>query len=128
MREPADSPPDQIVVTVPLRTQFAATLRVIAASLGADAGFSIDEIDDIRLALNEVFVLLAERYPSSRGEATFLLDAGELTVTMHTKPEGHPVELDELARNILGSVVDEFVAGAEGITLTKRATESMEGG
>ena len=128
MPEPPTTPTDEIIVTVPLRTQFAATLRLIAASLGADAGFSIDEIDDIRLALNEVFVLLAEQHPSSRGRATFLFDAGQLTVTMRTEPDVHPVELDELAKNILGSVVDEFTAGAHGITLTKRAMESLEGG
>ena len=40
---------------VPSRDEFASTVRVVVASIGADAGFSVDDIDDLRLAVSEVF-------------------------------------------------------------------------
>jgi hypothetical protein len=58
MLEPSSAPTSDglglVEVSVPLRTGFIATLRTVAASLGADAGFSIDEIDDLRLAISEI--------------------------------------------------------------------------
>jgi hypothetical protein len=119
--------PDHVELTVPLRTEFAATIRVIAASLGADAGFSIDEIDDFRLGLNEVFVVLADRHPTSRARTTFRIGQGELAVTMRPEPGDDVIELDELGASILRSVVDSFESSADGITLVKRARESADG-
>ena len=50
----------RVDVTVPLRAEFASIVRLIAASLGADAGFTVDDIDDLRLALSEVFSSLVD--------------------------------------------------------------------
>ena len=115
---------DQVELTVPLRTEFAATLRVLVASLGADAGFSIDEIDDFRLGLNEVFVMLAEAHAGSRASTTFRIGDRELAATIRTDPASGDIELDELGTNILRSVVDSFETGPEGVTLVKRAAET----
>ena len=60
--DPTTADGDHFEVIVPLRTRYASTVRMIAASLGAEAGFTVDEIDDLRLALDEVFSLLAERH------------------------------------------------------------------
>ena len=115
---------DQVELTVPLRTEFAATLRVLVASLGADAGFSIDEIDDFRLGLNEVFVMLAEAHSGSRASTMFRITGRELTATIRTEPRSGDIELDELGSNILRSVVDSFENGPDGVTLFKRAAET----
>ena len=61
--DPTTVPADTVEITVPTRVEFATTLRVLVASLGADADFSIDEIDDLRLAVDEVFTSLAEADP-----------------------------------------------------------------
>ena len=45
---------------MPFRTEFAATLRTVVAAVGSDAGFSVDELDDVRLALSEVFSVLVD--------------------------------------------------------------------
>ncbi|MEP4648780.1 MAG: hypothetical protein ABJ314_01240, partial [Ilumatobacter sp.] len=51
---------DTIDIAVPLRDEHAATLRLIVASLGSENGLSIDEIDDVKLAVSEVFTLLTD--------------------------------------------------------------------
>ena len=72
--EPTTGDDDHFEVIVPLRTRYASTVRMIAASLGAEAGFTVDEIDDLRLALDEVFSMLAERHSGDRVRTTFRLD------------------------------------------------------
>ena len=47
-------------VTVPLRPEYASIVRLVTASLGADAGFTVDDIDDLRLAMSEVFSALVD--------------------------------------------------------------------
>jgi hypothetical protein len=114
---------DQFEVIVPLRTRYASTVRIIAASLGAEAGFTVDEIDDVRLALDEVFSMLAERHVGERVRTTFRLDDHQLIAGF--KLESGPVDVtpDELAANILRSVVDRYEFTSDGVTLTKRAAE-----
>jgi hypothetical protein len=121
-----DTPPgneDAFEVIVPLRTRYASTVRIIAASLGAEAGFSIDEIDDVRLALDEVFSMLAERHVGDRVRTTFRLDGQQLIAAFQLESGQVDVTPDDLAANILRSVVDRYEFTSEGVTLTKRAAE-----
>jgi hypothetical protein len=118
---------ERIDVVLPLRNEFAATLRTVAASLGADAGFSVDEIDDLRLGLSEVFSVLVddERVagPSTRVITSFHQRPGELAVTVGVPDSDVEVELDDLAANILGSVLDHFAVEPGRVVLMKRAAE-----
>lgn len=130
MSEPASASTsneaNQVEVTLPLRTDFVATLRTVAASLGADAGFSIDEIDDLRLAISEVVSSLIDSTTSDddRVVATFDLRASGVAVAITTRRGEHQIQLDDLASNILQSVVDEYEVVGPRVTLVKLATEA----
>lgn len=114
-----------VELSVPLDTRYGSLLRVVAATVGADAGFSIDEIDDVRLGLNEAFALLAEQGTDGRVRTTFRVDADrQLEIHMTPEPSGVAVEPDELALAILRSVLDHYELGADTIVLHKRATEA----
>jgi len=117
---------DRVEVSVPLRTEYFATLRTIAASLGADAGFSIDEIDDLRLAISEVVSSLVDgdAGPDQRVEASFALDGSGLSVTITTDKRDTVIELDGLAASILDSVVDSYEIDGARVTLVKLASEA----
>jgi hypothetical protein len=120
-----DPTEDRIDVVVPVRTEFAATVRTVAASLGADAGFSIDEIDDFRLGLSEVFAAFvdAPAVRDGRLRVSFVSSNGHLTASATPEHGTTDVEFDELASSILHSVVDEFVTGPDGVRIVKRAVE-----
>lgn len=122
--DPSSAEADHFEVIVPLRTRYASTVRMIAASLGAEAGFTVDEIDDLRLALDEVFSLLAERHVGDRVRTRFRLDGHQLVAGLTLESGPVDVEPDELAANILRSVVDEYKFTNAGVTLTKRASET----
>jgi serine/threonine-protein kinase RsbW len=125
-RVPSSDASNRVEVSVPLRTEFFATLRTVAASLGADIGFSVDEIDDLRLAISEVVTSLADgdHEPHRRVDASFELGDARLVVTLRTPGLESQLELDDLASSILASVVDEYDIAGTGITLVKSAAET----
>lgn len=125
---PTASPRDRIEISVPLRSEYLSTLRTMAATLGADVGFSIDEIDDVRLGIGEVVAALLDLSTDADGRvsATFLTAADELTVTIPTPATAPQLQFDELAMGILRSVVDHFEITADAVTLVKRATEASD--
>ena len=117
-----------IEIEVPLRTERASTIRVVAASLGADAGFSVDEIDDFRLAISEVFSVLVDASPGGRARVAFTLRGQEVRATIGEIDAETPIELDDLALGILRSVLDEFTIIDNSAHLMKRAFETATTG
>ncbi len=115
-------------MSVPLRPEYAATIRTVAASLGADAGFSVDELDDIRLALSEVFsALVDDEHIAAYGRAqvSFFISAGAARIELRAERDHTTIELDDLALGILQSVTDEFEIAPETIVLVKHASEAI---
>ena len=126
MPDQAPTGNDHIEVTLLLRAEFASTLRVVVASLGADAHFSIDEIDDLRLAVSEIFNIFADTCdkPGDRCSASFEVSSHAVKVRLSSTDLDAPFELDALATTILGSVVDEHTVDDSGVLVVKRAAES----
>ncbi len=122
-----DQHDDIVEVVVPLRAEFAATLRVVATTLGADADITIDEKDDLRKAIREVFSSLADGATEGRCRATFARRDDGVTVTLGWESPAAVVGLDDLAATILATVVDEYRSDVAGVTLVKRASEAVPG-
>lgn len=118
---------DPIDVEVPLRNEYAATLRLFVAALGAEAGFSIDELDDLKLAVSEVFTQMVEASEGSTGARAHLrLTMADGSLGLHlTATPSASWELDPLSGAILASVVDAHHLAADGIRLVKSVTESV---
>jgi serine/threonine-protein kinase RsbW len=117
---------DLVEVTVPLRTDFIATLRTVSASLGADAGFSIDEIDDLRLAISEIVSSMIDSTTSTEDRivASFEVGTAGVSVVITTERGEIDIELDDLAASILESVVDEYVVEGPRVNMVKLASEA----
>ena len=113
-----------IELILPARTEFTATVRLLAASIGADLSMSIDEIDDMRLALNEVFASATDIERDARVSITFRTSQHAVEVTTFVVGD-ESFELDSLALTILRSVVDDIDTSAGAITFTKLARESV---
>jgi hypothetical protein len=122
------STPDRIDVAVPLRAEFASTLRTLAASVGADAGLSVDELDDLRLALSEIFSVLAHSGPAD-GRALVSIDRvpGEVIVSIRSDQDDVVYELDDLASSILRSVTDSHEVGPNAFAFSKRGIDIVPG-
>jgi anti-sigma regulatory factor (Ser/Thr protein kinase) len=113
------SPLEHVHLTVPLDARHAATARLVGASLAADAGFTADDIDDLRLGINEAVALLAD---GDAGEGTRLLIDfrrwdDRLDVELRSTGSS-PLALDDLAQRILDTVVTSYRCDGTSISLT----------
>jgi hypothetical protein len=107
------------MIDLPLHTRHSATARAVAASLGADAGFNVDDIDDLRLGVNEAVAVLTDTDvdpgPDARLQLQFDVEPGRIVVAVRRIGVGEqPGELDRLATRILTAVVDEFGVAPDG--------------
>lgn len=118
---------ERIAVDLPLHPRHASTARVVAASVAADAGFTIDEIEDLRLGVNEAVSVLADVEPTEAARLSIEFERGDGVITVVARRSGVEAPLppdapDRLARRILGAVVDEFRIDESGaFTVVKRA-------
>ena len=104
---------ERVVLTVPSRGEFARVVRLCAAELATRAGMNIDDVDDVRLAVEEAFVFAAEHMTDGEMTFTFHTEPGVLDLTVGPLPEqcAHDEGVDaggRYARFILESVCDEF--------------------
>jgi serine/threonine-protein kinase RsbW len=123
--------PEIVELDLPLSTRYASTARVVAASLAADAGFTVEEIDDLRIGLNEAVSLVADvdaGGADARLRLRFDIDGARITVRVgRTGVSGAGVAVDVLAERILGAVVDEFSADGDEFLLAKSSSSAATG-
>ncbi len=98
-------------VTVPATTEYVRLARLNAAGLAADVGFSVEEIEDLRVAVDELFFLLV----GEEGERTVEIDyhVDNEALVIHGRRRGASIGpssavVDDLVREILGVTVDEW--------------------
>lgn len=122
----------RVELSVPAEAQYASTVRTMAAALGSDAGFSIDELDDIRLALSEVFSGLTDdaaegAHTDARVHLSFAIGQASIRIDVRTDDDATNIDLDELALGILRSVTDAVEITSTAVVLVKHATEAAAG-
>lgn len=110
-----------IQLTAPAERGSVRLARILAAGVAADAGFNIDDTEDLRIAVSELVALLVD----GLGDAELSLvvefhrGKGEVVVEGRRPPvPGRPdtAGVDDLALEILRVVVDDhsFDAGPAG--------------
>ncbi len=110
-----------IELRVPARFASASTVRLVAAALAADAGFTVEDVEDVRLAINEVFTCAVAGNGDREGTVVVRCDVrtSELVVELSVADGVAPIELDDLAGSILRSAVDEVRIEDRLVALTK---------
>jgi len=111
---------------VPADVVYVSTLRLTAASLAARCELTIDDIEDLRLAVDEACaLLLPHASPGSSLEARFELVYGRLDVQASiTSVEGAQLDRSGFAWMVLGALAAPVDVrhddGRITIALTKR--------
>ncbi|HLT70956.1 MAG TPA: ATP-binding protein [Acidimicrobiales bacterium] len=120
----------QIQLIAPAERGSVRLARILAAGVAADAGLSVDDTEDLRIAVSELVALLVEEPDGGRAiEVTFHRADGEVTVEGHRPAEAPPTagapQVDDLVLGILRVVVDDhsYDVGRDGrrFRLVKRA-------
>lgn len=115
---------EHVKLTVPARDEFARTVRMTAAALAGRMGMSIDEVEDVRIAVEEAFLFALGRTPDGEPvtfdfgveDDVFSLDVGPIPAS-----EDHEAGPEaRYARFILESVCDTFELAEEGSACSLR--------
>jgi serine/threonine-protein kinase RsbW len=127
-----DRAPEIVELDLPLRHRHASTVRVVAASLGADAGLTVDEIEDLRLGVNEAVSVLADvdAADSARLRVRFEIMGKGMTVTARRSGVAQALSIDDidaLAVRILRAVVDEFRVDDDGAFVVVKNALARDG-
>jgi hypothetical protein len=100
--------PATVRLTVPAQTRFARVARMTTSSLVATWGADIDDVEDLRIAVDELVTALVPASSDGEIALTLVLADGELRAEGSTAATAKP-ELDQLTREIVSAVVDELV-------------------
>jgi serine/threonine-protein kinase RsbW len=74
---------DYVQVKMPAESAYLSVLRTAAAGLAARLDFTLDEIEDLRIAIDEACaMLLAQAIPGTDLECVFELGADLVTITV----------------------------------------------
>ena len=111
-------------LSVPCELGFIIVVRLTAAAVGQRFGFDIEEIADLRVAVDELASVVVEA--SNGGVLTVALsNLGDAFVVEGSAPVATRPFVDDLTYRILSAVVDEFdVSMADDVThfhILKRA-------
>jgi len=80
---------DEVSLQVPARPQFGRVIRVGGAALALRQGLSFNEIDELRLAVDEAVILLLEGVPADAYiAATFRFEPEQLELEMISSVPG----------------------------------------
>jgi serine/threonine-protein kinase RsbW len=112
---------DAVELTIPVASDLVVLARLTAATVASRAGFDIDQIEDLRLAVDELCVSLIRGSAGGRLTLTFVGDDDQMEVSCVLVPgpgdETAVVDdgdgADELSTQILEALVDEHGRGRQ---------------
>jgi serine/threonine-protein kinase RsbW len=127
----AATPRDLVTITLPAIGAYLSVLRTATAGLAARLDFTLDEIEDLRIAVDEACaMLLVQAVPGADIECEFALDEDTMRVRVSVfTQDGEQPSRDTFAWTVLSALAGEVDSEADvdnrvTITLRKRRSGS----
>ena len=107
---------DRVELTFPARGDLIVLARLVTSAISARAGFDIEELEDLRLAVGELCLLTLHGDDTQQGdlrlELNVLGDAIEVVCTLEragvaSAPQADGDDVAQLSEQILDALVDE---------------------
>ena len=123
---------DQVTVRLPAEGAYLSVLRTATAGLAARLDFTLDEIEDLRIAVDEACaMLLAQAAPGTDLECNFILDEAAMTIEVSAdSTSGRPPAKDTFAWTVLSALagsVDSSVRPDGRVAIVLRKTRGQTG-
>ncbi len=138
MAEGASSPDrdvqDQVTIRMPAEGAYLSVLRTATAGLAARLDFTLDEIEDLRIAVDEACgMLLAQAAPGADLECDFTLGEDKMSIAVSTlAAQPRPPARDTFAWTVLSALagsVDAWVGPGGRVTvMLRKIRESSRSG
>jgi serine/threonine-protein kinase RsbW len=118
-----------VTLTIPADGAYLSILRTATAGVAARLDFTLDGIEDLRMAVDEACALLL---PQSKAESNLrcAFDVGESSLTIAVTAESSspkPPRRDGFAWTVLTALTTEVDATVDGSSVTLRLTREREG-
>ena len=128
--EPATQ--DFVEVRLPAAGAYLSVLRTATAGLAARLDFTLDEIEDLRIAVDEACaMLLSQAIPGSALECGFALGREEMTISVSVPSLApQPPASDTFAWTVLTALagsVDAFAGPGDQLTIVMRKSRRVSG-
>jgi serine/threonine-protein kinase RsbW len=122
---PAARPLDVVVITLPANSAYLSVLRTATAGLAARLDFTIDEIEDLRIAVDEACaMLLPQAVPGADITCEFRLEEASIRVGVSVLTiDGEQPSRDTFAWTVLSALagdVDSSANDEQRVTITLR--------
>lgn len=113
---------DTVTLTIPSDTAYVAMARSVAASMSAQADLPIDQLEDVRLAVDEALSqVIADAPPDSAITCTYTVDGADLAIAVSgTSLSGAVPSTGTFSWIVLRALVDDVSADVSDGTLTLR--------
>ena len=117
-----------VELRLPAEGAYAAVVRTTAAGLAARLDFTIDDIEDLRIAIGEASALaIGCADPGTDLTACFFFGRGALTVTLETEAmDDPPLDTESFAWQVLDTMAQDASAGPEGGRFRVRFTATSQ--
>jgi serine/threonine-protein kinase RsbW len=100
-------------LTVPASSEHLRILRLVAASLAASLGLDVDQLDDLRIAVDELSSLLIEHAPPGcRLRLTLCSEGGSLVAEGGLTEDAPIAAIDSVSQLILDGLDVEWSCAA----------------
>jgi serine/threonine-protein kinase RsbW len=101
-------------LTVPAALEYVRIIRLTGSGVASRLGFDVEEIENLRVAIDELSSMAIEAASGGELEITFSTGEGELRITGRAPAKsGAEVGLDALTGQILKAVIDDYELGTE---------------
>jgi serine/threonine-protein kinase RsbW len=101
----------RVVLTVPADASYVRLARLAAADAGSRAGFTLEEIDDLRIAVGELCVQVMG--PGDMTTLTFAISPGRIEID-GVGPPAPDSDVTEIADSIVSAVADGYEVSTNG--------------
>lgn len=100
--------PTEVVLRVPADTSYVSLVRTAATAVSAQADFTVDALDDLRLAVDEACALaISDAVAGSEITVTFRVDGPRVAIDVcAASASGLPVATNTFAWTVLTALVD----------------------
>jgi serine/threonine-protein kinase RsbW len=106
-----------VTLMVPGRPEYLRLVRLTAADAGTRAGLSIEDVEDLRIAVDELtYALVGDEPVDEVLTLTYTAALGLVEIEGSIPATGPSVAVSDLSQSIIGAVVDDHEIVDDGVT------------
>jgi hypothetical protein len=119
---------EKVTLTIPGHAVYLRLARLAAADTGARAGLSVGDLEDLRIAVDELaYALIGSDTSRTPLTLSFVASDGVVEIDGARAMDGGSSALSELARTIVGATTDEHELQDDGETRRFRLVKRTRG-